>query len=110
MNKKATDKVPFRVSDDAGGLSTSTAKNLKEKIDDMDDVIKAVIVVLIVMVATMLIATLTLYLDQAHFNEDTYKEESGSFQSQLDASQNKATTLQSQVNTLNAEVKALQHP
>jgi|ERR1039458_8395587 cell division protein FtsL len=96
MSKNSQSKTPFKVQDDGGGLSPVN-QTLKDKLDDIDNVVKAVIVVLLVMVGAMVVATVNMYLDQAHFNNEIYKEQSGQFQTQLNSEQ-------SQINALNKKV------
>jgi mannose/fructose/N-acetylgalactosamine-specific phosphotransferase system component IID len=97
MNKK-TDKsqTPFVVKENGGSEVGASNKSIRDRVDDIDNIVKAVIIVIVIMVGSMVIATVNVYLDQAHFNAENYNDSSGAFQKKIDS-------LQSQINSLKSK-------
>lgn len=67
-------KVYTPVPDSGVGLSSAEKQGIFDKLRNVDNILVAVIVVLVVAVITMLFMAVTLLIDSFHFNSATYKE------------------------------------
>jgi len=74
-------------------LGPTYKKETDSKFKQHDFLIYAVLIIVGITLIGIVVATTNMYLDQAHYNNDTYKEQSGEFQTQLN-------NLQTQVNIL----------
>jgi cell division protein FtsL len=72
---------------------TSVPTSVRNRLSDVENLTKTVLFVVAISLVGVLIALYALISDNMHYNNETYKEQSGSFQTQLN-------TLQSEVNTL----------
>lgn len=83
------EKAPIRLPGPDDQLLTPSSP-LGERVSDIESLIKTVLIVVVVSVAAMILAAVVLVIEEFHFNNQTYREQS--------------TNLQSQINTLQTEI------
>lgn len=95
----AKSKSYVEISTDPSNTEVSSVAPLKERVSDVESLIKTVLVVVVVSVGAMILAMCAMLLDQIHFNNQTYREQSGQIETQIQQLQLQTNSIQrSQIN------------
>lgn len=65
-------------------VGVSSAPSVTTRLSEVENLTKAILFVVAVTLVGVLVALITLIVDQQHFDDEMYKQQSGTFQQQLD--------------------------
>lgn len=103
-------KAPTRVPTPAEGqqsLGPAFQKKTEDKFKHHDFLIYAVMIVTAVAVVGMIIAIVTLFNDQAHFNNQTYKEEAATAIQEVNLLRSETSSLRREIETLTNQLNSI---
>lgn len=80
-----TEQAPIKVPTAGEGQTlTPFEKQTKDSLEKHELLIYSILAIVAITLIGIAVATVTLYIDQAHFNYATYQTQAGEFQQQLD--------------------------